>query len=49
MNEVSASFERFRTTHEIPVLRRTQGSRFMKGDFHVRVREYPESDTRSNS
>lgn len=30
-------------------LTRTQGSRFMKGAFNVRVREYPESDTGSNS
>ncbi len=49
MNEVGASFTDVPAIHEIPVLRRTQGSRFMKGDFHVRVREYPESDTRINS
>ncbi|SIN58058.1 Uncharacterised protein [Mycobacteroides abscessus subsp. abscessus] len=49
MNEVGASFTDVPAIHEIPVLRRTQGSRFMKGAFHVRVREYPESDTGSNS
>lgn len=27
----------FRTIHEIPVLDGTQGSRFMKGAFNVRV------------
>lgn len=36
MNEVGASFRRFRTTHEIQVSQ-ASGSRFMKGDFHVRV------------
>ncbi len=36
MNEVGASFTDVPAIHEIQVFR-GHGSRFMKGDFHVRV------------